>query len=565
MPVVRPAGTHEALRRLRDLVDAGDIPAVDRLLQRQAAPRLRVLVAGEAKRGKSTLINTLLGQDLLPVGVIPLTAVTTTICPGAPDSPEQRVRVTFTDGRQDQVGVAVLADLVTERGNPHNTRGVAEVRVSAGPGPLDRYPIELVDTPGLGSIHTHNTEEARAAYGTLDSAIVVLTADPPISAAEQQLLGEIGQQAMRTFVVLNKSDQLDAEELAQALEFTEQAASAALGHPAQAIACSARTRDAGWRCFEQAFTAYVEQRADRDAAAALDRHLSRLVEQTLDALRIGLAAVDRDDQSAQEQLGLFADRLSTLTRRTEELHDRCWAVERGQLRALNTSAGQLSAELTGTVQAAVRSAFAAELAELGAQEQETAGRELLVRLTTAAVERWRAQEAERLEKTLGELADRLAASTAEQLRDLRAAAADLLDVRLSGDQPVALAEPHRFWYDFSPAPVWEPPLAEVARRLAPGQRKRARSRVLHDLPGLVDRQVGRARADLQQRLHDSVRQLAGTLREGLAGTVERLGAATTAARADRAGSQTDRAEHRRALIDRRDALRSLVPAEPDDR
>ena len=42
--------------------------------------RLRVLVAGEAKRGKSTLVNAFLGQVVLPVGVTPLTAVAAAVC-----------------------------------------------------------------------------------------------------------------------------------------------------------------------------------------------------------------------------------------------------------------------------------------------------------------------------------------------------------------------------------------------------------------------------------------------------------------------------------------------------
>lgn len=41
--------------------------------------RLGVLVAGEAKRGKSTLVNPLLGRPVLPTGVIPVTAVATTV------------------------------------------------------------------------------------------------------------------------------------------------------------------------------------------------------------------------------------------------------------------------------------------------------------------------------------------------------------------------------------------------------------------------------------------------------------------------------------------------------
>ena len=57
-----------------------------------------MLVAGEAKRGKSTLINALLGRAVLPAGVTPLTAVATTVRYG--DDPHAEVR--FADGHEEK-------------------------------------------------------------------------------------------------------------------------------------------------------------------------------------------------------------------------------------------------------------------------------------------------------------------------------------------------------------------------------------------------------------------------------------------------------------------------------
>jgi ribosome biogenesis GTPase A len=68
------------------------------LRDRLDAARLRVLVAGEAKRGKSTLINALLGRAVLPAGVTPLTAVATTVRYG--DDPHAEVR--FADGHEEK-------------------------------------------------------------------------------------------------------------------------------------------------------------------------------------------------------------------------------------------------------------------------------------------------------------------------------------------------------------------------------------------------------------------------------------------------------------------------------
>ena len=50
-----------------------------RLHRRLEQERLQLAVLGQFKRGKSTFINALLGDDVLPTGVIPLTAVATFI------------------------------------------------------------------------------------------------------------------------------------------------------------------------------------------------------------------------------------------------------------------------------------------------------------------------------------------------------------------------------------------------------------------------------------------------------------------------------------------------------
>jgi hypothetical protein len=89
------------------------------LRDRLDAARLRVLAVGEAKRGKITLINTLLGRAVLPAGVTPLTAVTTTVQFG--DDPRAEVR--FLDGHDKKHPLAALPELLTERGKRHWPNG----------------------------------------------------------------------------------------------------------------------------------------------------------------------------------------------------------------------------------------------------------------------------------------------------------------------------------------------------------------------------------------------------------------------------------------------------------
>ncbi len=70
-----------ALALLGALLDTEDQPRIAGLQERLGSGGLRVLLVGEAKRGKSTLANTILGRPVLPVGVTPVTAVATLLLP----------------------------------------------------------------------------------------------------------------------------------------------------------------------------------------------------------------------------------------------------------------------------------------------------------------------------------------------------------------------------------------------------------------------------------------------------------------------------------------------------
>lgn len=90
MPVTGQRDVVRALLLLESLSDGQDRRALTELRARLKSRRLRVLVTGEAKRGKSTLINALLGRAVLPAGVTPVTAAAITITQDRDDSMEVR-------------------------------------------------------------------------------------------------------------------------------------------------------------------------------------------------------------------------------------------------------------------------------------------------------------------------------------------------------------------------------------------------------------------------------------------------------------------------------------------
>lgn len=136
-------------------LDVADAHALRQLRVRFAEGAFNLVVAGQFKRGKSSVINALLDHSLLPVGAVPLTSVVTILCHGATPA----ATVHFLDGKARAVPTGQLADYVTERGNPGNAKGVREVIV-AFPSEWLAGGTRLVDTPGIGSVDQHNTDVA---------------------------------------------------------------------------------------------------------------------------------------------------------------------------------------------------------------------------------------------------------------------------------------------------------------------------------------------------------------------------------------------------------------------
>lgn len=224
--------------------------------------RFFVACLGQFKRGKSTLLNALLGQAILPVGVVPVTSVITILRYG--DRPTATVR--FRDGHTEPFALDTIAMFIDERQNPGNRRHAIVVDV-ASPNPILRDGLCLVDTPGLGSVHAANTEATQAFVPRADVALVVVGPDPPISGAELQLIEEVSREAGELMVVLNKADQVSAEQLLEVTEFTRTTVERALGRPVQKI-------------FEISALERINQQHPTRDWLELETHLKRLSSQT---------------------------------------------------------------------------------------------------------------------------------------------------------------------------------------------------------------------------------------------------------------------------------------------
>jgi hypothetical protein len=210
------------LDHVADLVDRFHLvnlrPQIAACQQKLGAPgRIDVAVFGRFKAGKSSFLNHLAGRAVLPIGVLPLTAIVTRLRHG----PVERAAVRFLDGTVKSIPLDDIGLYVGENENPRNTKQVASVEVEL-PALQSFAPLEFVDTPGLGSALIHNTEVALNWLPNVGAALVAVSADAPLSERDLALLDDLRRHTPKIALLLTKADLLTEAQRVEVLAFVRQ-------------------------------------------------------------------------------------------------------------------------------------------------------------------------------------------------------------------------------------------------------------------------------------------------------------------------------------------------------
>ncbi len=212
---------------VRELADLGrhfssDEGKIQLLKERLDEGRFHLAILGQFKRGKSSLLNAFLGEAILPTSVVPLTAIPTFVEYGQ----ERKITIRYHDNRPpeeysnkslDEIN-KILEAFVTEEGNPENHLGVLQVEI-LHPAPILKHGVVLIDTPGIGSTFTHNTQATLNFLPQCDAALFVVSADPPLTEVESQFLQNVFPKVSQLFFIFNKIDYLNDREKEAAVGF----------------------------------------------------------------------------------------------------------------------------------------------------------------------------------------------------------------------------------------------------------------------------------------------------------------------------------------------------------
>jgi GTP-binding protein EngB required for normal cell division len=259
---------------------------VQNLLQPRKHGRVEVAMLGRVSSGKSSLINALLGQPLLPVGAVPVTAVVTRVR----HADSLRIQAVDVEGGVQELSSSQLAGWIAEQGNAGNHRRLREVVVELDADIL-RDGVVLTDTPGLGSLHASASAHALTYLPRCDLGVVAIDASATLSMQDVDLIRALQQAHAACMVLLTKVDCISAAALQQQRDYVEAALADALGQPLAVSAVSVAAshadalrqwRDTVWRDAVVACAARSDQRA-QERLLELARRVCLLLECTAPA------------------------------------------------------------------------------------------------------------------------------------------------------------------------------------------------------------------------------------------------------------------------------------------
>jgi molecular chaperone DnaK (HSP70) len=187
------AGRTDLAERLHERAGQGDRQGV------------RVLIVGDYKAGKSSLVNALVGEEVCPVDADQATIVPTMI--RYSEDPVGRVYVQPPGADQPEaheVPLVQLSSHITETATRDD--GVVRSCEIGVPSPLLRDGITIIDMPGAGGLDSNFGAQALVELASADVVIFVSSAAQELTQPELDLLGAAREAVDRVVYALTKVD-----------------------------------------------------------------------------------------------------------------------------------------------------------------------------------------------------------------------------------------------------------------------------------------------------------------------------------------------------------------------
>ncbi len=279
------------------------------ILDRAEDKTFEIAVFGRVSSGKSSLLNAVLGSDVLPVGVTPITAVPTRIAYGDKSS----MRISFAEAPAKTMEITRLPEFATEQLNPGNTKRVTRIVVTL-PAARLRDGVTFVDTPGLGSLATSGAAETLSYLPKCDLGVVLIDAGSTLTTEDLQTILTLQEAAIPVNVLLSKADLLNAADCEKIIQYVSQhiASECNLELPVHPVSVLPSHRSLLSRWFDaQIVSLYGRSQELREAS--LRRKIGALRESVISALQLQMQRTQIPSPDAQGQVRATEARLRRAT------------------------------------------------------------------------------------------------------------------------------------------------------------------------------------------------------------------------------------------------------------
>ncbi|MGE4547370.1 MAG: dynamin family protein [Desulfurella sp.] len=281
--------------------------------------QFNLVVIGQFKRGKSTLINALLGKDILPSSVLPLTSIVTIINYG-----EQKAVVCFKGGLCKNIELNEISFFVTEKYNPNNKLNVEYVEIFY-PADFLKNSVRIVDTPGIGSAYKHNSDVSYQFLPKADASLFVLSPDPPITQSEIEFLKDAQKYIDKFFFLLNKIDNFKPNELKEIIEFNRSIIENLVSKKVDIIAISAKLaleaklesnkekqKQSNIEKLYNKLDSFIKEEQSSVFWRSIINNLIRYIDTQMNFFKLSLTGLSMSQTKLQEKIKLFEDSLKKL-------------------------------------------------------------------------------------------------------------------------------------------------------------------------------------------------------------------------------------------------------------
>lgn len=473
-----------------------------------------LVVLGQFKRGKTTLINALLGAEILPTAVVPLTSIATVLKYGD----LLNVKVYFNDGREIEINADEISKYVTEKGNPKNEKDVKEVVITY-PSSYLKDGVRLIDTPGVGSVYEHNTDVAYQYLPKSDAALFLLSVDQPVSKAELDFLKDVREYSNKIFFLQNKADYVDNEDLRESISFSKKVIEECMGFEVKIFPISAKLALDGKLNgkpelleksylpeFENILNTFLMEEKGKVLLLSVSNSLLRVLSHALFEIGLELKSLTIPVEELKAKIEMFEKKKKEVMREKQDfdiLLD--GEVDRLVKKGLDEDIEEFKKETANVLSAGLEN-FYKENRSLSSRELNSALEQYVIEEVKNACNNWWAKEDGKLAASFESICSRFITKINETVDALFKFSSELFEIPFESFKAEELwtVKPS-FYYKFKEDPVMLEVLSKSLRLTLPkfvGD-KIILNKMKEYLHEMIDTQSGRVRFDFAERLDKS--------------------------------------------------------------